>query len=356
MTALGRATSILIHCAVGVAQLESMADADITGFGNFSNFMINRSDSGSAPTITPGTPGSIRITSMGDSQSRSIYSKTPQDITQFTASFTYRSIEGPLGGPIGVSYGATFVMQNGPQGINAVFQPSYNPSIGYGGGCATGCGGGIRPFDKSVAVSIENRSLSLTSSSSSLYTNGNVGGGSSDTSPIDLFSGNPIRVVLTYDGSLLHEKLTDSITLASYETFFPINIPATVGGSTAYVGFTAGTGFSPGDQHISDFQFVTNAVGPGALPGDYNNNLTVDAADYVLWRDLLGQSITIPNDTTPGGINTVDYDVWRSNFGKATSASAAGAFAAAPIPEPSAVILLLLSVVIGRGFLRHRLS
>ena len=46
-----------------------------------------------------------------------------------------------------------------------------------------------------------------------------------------------------------------------------------------------------------------------ALAGDFNNNGTVDAADYVVWRNGLG-SIYTQND----------YNVWRYNFGRSARA------------------------------------
>ena len=52
-----------------------------------------------------------------------------------------------------------------------------------------------------------------------------------------------------------------------------------------------------------------------ATAGDYNANGTVDAADYTVWRDKLGSSTTLPNDSTPGTVVQADYDVWKSNFG-----------------------------------------
>ncbi len=57
------------------------------------------------------------------------------------------------------------------------------------------------------------------------------------------------------------------------------------------------------------------------LSGDYNNNGVVDAADFVVWRFNNGESVTLPNDPTPGVVNDDDYDTWRENFG-ATPSSA----------------------------------
>lgn len=52
-----------------------------------------------------------------------------------------------------------------------------------------------------------------------------------------------------------------------------------------------------------------------ATNGDYNDNGVVDAADYTIWRDNFGSSVSLPNDPTPGSVDQGDYDVWRSNFG-----------------------------------------
>jgi hypothetical protein len=56
-------------------------------------------------------------------------------------------------------------------------------------------------------------------------------------------------------------------------------------------------------------------------PGDFDNDGTVDAADYVVWRNGLG--------TTD---NQADYNAWRANFGH----TAAGAAAVAEYASGSA--------------------
>jgi hypothetical protein len=69
---------------------------------------------------------------------------------------------------------------------------------------------------------------------------------------------------------------------------------------------------------------VTNVTEvPVALPGDYNNNAMVNAADYVVWRRALGTSVVLSNDTTPGSVTQADYNVWRANFGRTAPASGA---------------------------------
>ncbi|HEX5472702.1 MAG TPA: hypothetical protein VFW73_12500 [Lacipirellulaceae bacterium] len=67
------------------------------------------------------------------------------------------------------------------------------------------------------------------------------------------------------------------------------------------------------------------------LPGDYNANGSVDAADYVLWRKTLGSTTNLvadgsgPTAGAPNGVvDQFDYDYWRSNFGNVDPLSGAG--------------------------------
>jgi hypothetical protein len=56
----------------------------------------------------------------------------------------------------------------------------------------------------------------------------------------------------------------------------------------------------------------------GASPnGDYNNDGTVNAADYTRWRDNLGSTTAnLPNDPTPTIVDQTDFTTWRNNFGQ----------------------------------------
>ena len=77
-------------------------------------------------------------------------------------------------------------------------------------------------------------------------------------------------------------------------------------------------------------------VEPLALPGDFNHDGAVDAADYTVWRNGLGTTYT-----------HADYDVWLSNFGRASAAAPPGA-----VPEPAAMLASLIAV--GAGALARR--
>jgi hypothetical protein len=80
------------------------------------------------------------------------------------------------------------------------------------------------------------------------------------------------------------------------------------------------------------------------VPGDYNNNGKVDAADYTVWRDHLGQAIALTNEdpsTTPGTVTQEDYTFWKNHFGNGGPGSGGGA----AVPEPSTLCLMFLGLV-----------
>jgi hypothetical protein len=72
--------------------------------------------------------------------------------------------------------------------------------------------------------------------------------------------------------------------------------------------------------------FEVQPVGP-ALPGDYNHNNVVDAADFVLWRKTLGATgVSAFSGADGDGDTTIDqddYDVWRGHFGQTGAGSGA---------------------------------
>jgi uncharacterized protein (TIGR03382 family) len=245
---LARMSSVVLASTLVVAC--QSAHAEIAGFGNFSGFSVNVGDASASPTISP---GSIRLTGTTPGQSRSVFALTRQNITAFTAQFTFRA----TGAASAPSFGSCFVLQGRNAGIVAAPSVSgINTRFGY-----TDFFGSFGP---SVAVSMERASLGATSSSTAVYRNASAGFDSQSTTPVGLFSGNPIRATIIYDGTLLSTRFQDTVTLGVFESSTSIDIPATLGSSTAFVGFTAASMNASGtEQFISDFSF-TSVPTPGA--------------------------------------------------------------------------------------------
>ena len=115
-------------------------------------------------------------------------------------------------------------------------------------------------------------------------------------------------------------------------------------GGTLRVYDTATEQFIHESFGYGDFTAFGSSVLAGGILGDYNGNDVVDAADYTVWLDNLGASITLPGEnpaaTTPGLVDQEDYDFWKSNF-----ASGAGTSTLAAVPEPSSISLIGLAAV-----------
>ncbi len=85
------------------------------------------------------------------------------------------------------------------------------------------------------------------------------------------------------------------------------------------------------------------------VPGDFNRDGFVDAADYTVWRDGLGTIYT-----------PAAYNLWKNNFGAGMGLSAGGSLltSAASVPEPAGLciggIALGMASILGRPRLPAR--
>lgn len=88
------------------------------------------------------------------------------------------------------------------------------------------------------------------------------------------------------------------------------------------------------DGSLDSTVFIAQLSGipasPPLVPGDYNQDGVVDAADYVAWRKT---------DGTPAG-----YNAWRTHFGQ-SSGSGSVAYANAAVPEPTTLVNLIVAAV-----------
>ena len=186
----------------------------------------------------------LQLTDGGLFEASSAFFATPVNIQAFTTDFTFQ-----LSNPS--ADGMTFTIQNvGPGALGGD-----GKRLGYAG------------IKNSLAIKFD------------LFNNAGEGpnstglflDGATPTVPainltgtgINLHSGDYIDAHITYDGTTLSMTLTDGLTLATWSTSWTINIPATVGGNTAYVGFTAGTGDNSSSQKVTYWTYV---AGPLFIP------------------------------------------------------------------------------------------
>jgi hypothetical protein len=185
------------------------------------------------------------------------------NIQAFTNDFTFQQTNPNADG-------MTFTIQN--TGTTALGPAG--GGLGYGPDTIVGSPG----IGKSVAVKFDLfDNTGEGGDSTGLFTNGGspttpatiLGGG------VNLHSGDIFKVHMTYDGTTLAMTITDTVNTAqSFTTSWPINIPGTVGGNTAFVGFTAGTGGLSSTQEIVTWTY-TSTVTPPKTPVVYQTaNLT----------------------------------------------------------------------------------
>lgn len=94
--------------------------------------------------------------------------------------------------------------------------------------------------------------------------------------------------------------------------------------------------------------YVPGTGGGEGIPGDYNNNDFVDAADYTIWRDTLGSTVDLRANGDDGGasmgvIDVADYNLWKLNFGVSAGSGSAAVVA---VPEPASLSLVFLSAAL----------
>src|SRR5262249_2775525 len=185
------------------------------------------SEGGSVWTQTPGTGGRVPV-------------------TFFDTTFTLR--QNPV---TGAADGATFTIQNSMDGVNALG--------GLGGGL------GYTGLSPSVAIYFDLYNGGNHNPRTGLLLNGQ--GTPGDTRSlagiINLGSGHPIQVHLTYDSGTLREVVTDTTTGAVFSTNYAVNIPTVLGGGgLAYVGFAAATGGETSIQDILNWTGVFASTAP----------------------------------------------------------------------------------------------
>jgi hypothetical protein len=214
-----------------------------SGFGAASSvFLLN----GSARILAS---GALALTDNHTSQAGSAYFASQQNVSAFATQFDFLTTGSwPLG------EGFTFVIQRAA--ANAIGRDG--GGLGYGAASAGGAGG----IANSIAIKFDVASnQGEGGNSTGLYLNGAAptGAGSInlDGTGFNLRSYNLSRAAITYDGATLTVVLTDLVTGATATQSYNVNIPAVIGGSTAWVGFTASTGSQIANHTILNWTFAS---------------------------------------------------------------------------------------------------
>jgi T5SS/PEP-CTERM-associated repeat protein len=139
----------------------------------------------------------------------------------------------------------------------------------------------------------------------------------------------------------LEIKLAAGFTPSVGDSF---QILTSAGGITGSLNLSAAPVLPTGMQWDLDIlpnRVVLNVVGTG----DYNGNGIVDAADYAVWRGMMGQSGPglAADGNGNGVVDNADYDFWRRRFGNQVFAG--GSAVATSIPEPTVTFMVVSSCI-----------
>jgi hypothetical protein len=133
------------------------------------------------------------------------------------------------------------------------------------------------------------------------------------------------------------------------ETFLTGNSSISAGGQISLGNIFRGTEdlsfrFRTASGIVMDSIVEYVGVAP-TLIGDYNDDGAVDAADYVVWRDALGQTVSglAADGNGDGEVDAADYDIWRANFGRTAGG---GSHLERTVPEPATLATVLTGVLI----------
>ena len=162
--------------------------------------------------------------------------------------------------------------------------------------------------------------------------------------PINILGESEIHLIGT---NFLLDGVDITPSLAHNEPFTILERGATLSGK-----FANGSNFSF-DLNAMDDGTSTITVVPSdstitvtlILPDDYNNSGTVDAADYVEWKNAFGSTVATPGEGADGNFDGVvdaqDYAIWREHLGE----SLADAQSSTSTPEPASLSLFFLVVL-----------
>ena len=130
-----------------------------------------------------------------------------------------------------------------------------------------------------------------------------------------------------------------------YSAYKPAVTSTATAGWTEFMITTQAGNFSPPVAfYFDNIRFTTPVVG---VPGDYNNDTVVDAADYTVWCNNLGAANETSLNGNGDGLNGVDqgdYDRWKLHFGEGAMGSGGAALAGGTaVPEPATWLLVSLA-------------
>lgn len=238
------------------------------GFGSNSDLTRNP-----CAAFAPAGTTVARFASATNDPSGSFWHTSKVDVRFFTNTFQFQF----SGGPNNTVDGITFTIQN----AGVTKKGSSGAGLGYKGIGAN-----------SVGVAFSTHGVGSNKPGySDLVEQSLAPSNSTPVSPVDFSLGHVYQADMTYDGTTLDVTITDTVTKVTHVQSYSVNIPAIVGGSLAYAGFTGGTVGTSSNLDILSWLFTTVTpppapTGVSGTPLAYPQGLYGDV--LVQWKASTG--------------------------------------------------------------------
>jgi hypothetical protein len=146
----------------------------------------------------------------------------------------------------------------------------------------------------------------------------------------------------------------------SNHTFGPLNpLPLDGVNSLNYTTFTGNVGAIAANspRNLAGAGGSVNLPPPPPNNGDYNGDLTVNAADYTVWRNSLGMDVEQSSGADGNNnrmVDAGDYTFWKEHYGEVVGGTGAGQVALSLVPEPTSFMVSVVALgILSVRSLRH---
>ncbi len=296
-----------------------------SGFSSVAGLTLNGS-------VVHSDDSRLQLTNGGTQERGSVFYNTPMNIQSFTNDFSFQLSNAQADG-------FTFTIQ--ASSLTAI------GGVGGGLGYASDTPGNPGGIPSSVAIKFDLYSNQGEGpDSTGLYTNGaspTIPAIDLTSSGINLHSGDTMNVHMTYDGATLSMTIGDAVTGKVFSQNFAINIPQTIGGNSAYVGFTAGTGGQTASQKILTWTFVSSTTVSTQAPVIFPNGGTFTTPQAVSLTDTTNGAVIYY--TLDSSMPTTASSVYSGPLTVSSGSTTISALAVAPGYSPSAVDTATITIV-----------
>ena len=206
---------------------------------------------------------SIEMTQANTSLANNLWYKYPVNVQAFNTQFEWTANCPAKPARCGDGLGFMIISRSNPSSLGYNYSGSSGSQFSW-----SRCSSQLQcPYMSSVLVKFDLYNNSTGSDGANLtgfYSAGSYpqppqAGYDMSPSGISMQSGHLMKATLTYNGSVLMETVTDTVTGATYRNSYAADIPSMVAGDTAFVGFGGSSGAAYVTQMLQGWTYTVEA-------------------------------------------------------------------------------------------------